>query len=242
MPRSSSDDSPDVPRNRRKSSRRKADRDSEDDEESNERTERRRSSLLDNFQSIWVSRDRGSNSCLAKCCRFRPSAATTYAALAIHGIHPCVCLMHWLSWLRFQNDDDDIGRKITIPYVIFALISLLLYLLYSSVRYMWVLSIPEPPELVSQRRLTAVSATVLLDILMLVVEVFLAMRAGIRSGMQVISLLVSLASAVFSLGIAWIDARRNMALRDPPIEETRRRRGRRERSRTRSGDKRRRRR
>lgn len=121
----------------------------------------------------------------------------TLITLVIHFVHPLLCIANYLDWVR--NQDDALGQKLVVAYLAMSIISVLFFLLVSSVFYMWAFRYPEPEEIAKRRRIYGIITNLIFsDFPIFLVEVQIVWDVGFATGLQGTAFVFTCISLLYS--------------------------------------------
>eukprot|EP00756_Hemistasia_phaeocysticola_P003949 Hpha_TRINITY_DN12545_c0_g1::TRINITY_DN12545_c0_g1_i1::g.50815::m.50815 len=125
--------------------------------------------------------------------------------LIIHFIHPLLCTINYLSWVRDQRDDDKLGDGRVNAYLILTILAMLSFFLLSSLFYILAHRWPNPQKRASKRTSWGVFFNLILsDVPIFILEVDITWTVGWTSGIQAICMLVTIISFATSGVRSWL--------------------------------------
>eukprot|EP01060_Flectonema_neradi_P010676 TRINITY_DN17768_c0_g1_i1.p1 TRINITY_DN17768_c0_g1~~TRINITY_DN17768_c0_g1_i1.p1 ORF type:complete len:269 (+),score=35.10 TRINITY_DN17768_c0_g1_i1:73-807(+) len=107
----------------------------------------------------------------------------TLATIVIHFVHPLLCVVNYLDWVR--NQEEQLGQRIVNTYLALTILASVMYLMVASVFYMWAYRWPLPEEYARQRRINGVIVNLIFcDIPIFAIEVDIIWTVGVVNGLQ----------------------------------------------------------
>eukprot|EP01062_Namystynia_karyoxenos_P024479 TRINITY_DN19551_c0_g1_i1.p1 TRINITY_DN19551_c0_g1~~TRINITY_DN19551_c0_g1_i1.p1 ORF type:complete len:573 (+),score=164.67 TRINITY_DN19551_c0_g1_i1:77-1720(+) len=136
--------------------------------------------------------------------RCSDSEVCNLVTLAVHFLHPMMCTVNYLSWVRYQRSDDDLGDARVDAYLALTIISMLAYFLLSSAFYILAHRWPLPLHRSSKRTSWGVFINLLLsDMPIFILEVDMTWAVGWASAIQAITMVITILSFATSGIRSW---------------------------------------
>eukprot|EP01065_Artemidia_motanka_P032105 TRINITY_DN39157_c0_g1_i1.p1 TRINITY_DN39157_c0_g1~~TRINITY_DN39157_c0_g1_i1.p1 ORF type:complete len:584 (+),score=204.57 TRINITY_DN39157_c0_g1_i1:58-1752(+) len=142
-----------------------------------------------------------------ECCNTRGSDSEqcNLITLGVHFLHPMLCTINYLSWVRNQRGDDRLGDARVDAYLALTIIAMLAFFLVSSAFYILAHRWPHPLHRSTKRTSWGVFLNLFLsDLPIFILEVDMTWAVGWASGIQAVCMLVTIVSFATSGIRSWL--------------------------------------